>query len=247
MLSWCRRRAARDVHADVRTPFLLAGCTTGADKKTHPSNSFRSKLLHVNVGLNALDDGILDVVLVKSDQALQEPGRISQQALGCIPVVGNLLAHLGWVIHHLGLLIKHDAACLLQQESDMNLYSENHAYARDNGDVNEPQLEQMTTGPMAANPLQMIHLSFELTVHAKSKDPLHGLASSIPGCFGCGLTAKQSQQSKTEHHVTDRVFATKERQSICISICPTFSTFIYAADICICVFSYIQAKVKVSY
>ena len=74
-----------------------------------------------------------------------------------------------------------------------------------------------------------------------------GLPHQYQDASGCGLTAKQSQQSKTEHHVTDRVFATKERQSICISICPTFSTFIYAADICICVFSYIQAKVKVSY
>ena len=113
------RRAATGVHAQAQTQFLLAAHTAEAEKKTHPSNGFRGKLFHVNVGLDALNDGVLDVVLVKGDQALQEPGRVSQQALGCIPVVGDLLAHLGWVIHHLGLLIKHDAARLLQKKKNI--------------------------------------------------------------------------------------------------------------------------------
>lgn len=50
------------------------------------------ELLHGHVRLNLLDDGIRDVVPVKSEEAVQELVGVIEKLLAGLPVVGNLLA-----------------------------------------------------------------------------------------------------------------------------------------------------------
>ncbi|KAA6429072.1 MAG: hypothetical protein FRX49_01182 [Trebouxia sp. A1-2] len=70
---------------------------TGAGKQDNQAEAAAGQGLTLATasGLDALNDGILDVVLVEGDQAVQELGGVSQQALGGVPVAGHLLAHLG--------------------------------------------------------------------------------------------------------------------------------------------------------
>ena len=57
-------------------------------------DSLGRELLHLDVGLDLLDDRFWNVVLVKVEEAVKELGWVVEDLLARVPVVGNLLAHL---------------------------------------------------------------------------------------------------------------------------------------------------------